>query len=545
MRERRAVWLYAALLLAFFVVTCRLCVLSQNTAYAQRAAEQTVTVLPLAAPRGDFYDRRGEKLTGRENTYYALCVPGEASYARLFDLVSYSQQNVLYRKRNAASPFLIEVDRDLTNAGIYTVTAEKRYAALPVCTHLIGYVNGEGIGVSGLEAALDDRLQAAGAAYVQCITNAQGALMEDTQPVYHAAEAAGADVQLTIDAAIQRSAEGIAGAMMTAGCVLVLEVETAQVLACVSMPDYDPSDVQKSIAAGNGALMNRALSAYAVGSVFKPVLAAAALETGCAELEYECQGYVQISDHIYRCAGGVPHGKTDLAAALEKSCNCYFIRLGSILGADRLEQTAAAFGFGQPVYLAGGLKSAAGNLPTAAELENLGQQANFSFGQGALLATPVQVAAMMNTIAAGGVYRTPSFLLRTFSAKTGETHAEWYPAEPQPVIDRTSAARLRDMLAGVVTDGLGREAQPTWGTAAGKTGTAQTGRYNAAGEEYKNLWFAGFYPADAPRYTIVVMQDDQTDAANSSAAIFARLCDALALLDPAQEIIAAAGAENS
>ena len=87
------------------------------------------------------------------------------------------------------------------------------------------------------------------------------------------------------------------------------------------------------------------------------------------------------------------------------------------------------------------------------------------------------------------------------------------------------------MLAGVGSDGLGREAQPTWGTAAGKTGTAQTGRYDPEGEEYKNLWFAGFYPAEDPQYTIVVMQDDQTETVNSSAAIFSRVCDALALLD--------------
>jgi penicillin-binding protein 2 len=99
------------------------------------------------------------------------------------------------------------------------------------------------------------------------------------------------------------------------------------------------------------------------------------------------------------------------------------------------------------------------------------------------------------------------------------------------VIKAETAAALRNMLASVVTEGTGREAAPEQGTAGGKTGTAQTGQYSADGTEKKNLWFAGFYPADAPRYTIVVLQDAQTDAAYSSAAIFSAVCEALYWLD--------------
>ena len=86
---------------------------------------------------------------------------------------------------------------------------------------------------------------------------------------------------------------------------------------------------------------------------------------------------------------------------------------------------------------------------------------------------------------------------------------------------------LQGLLAGVVAEGTGQQAAPAEGTAAGKTGTAQTGQFRE-GEELKNYWFAGFYPADRPRWTIVVMQDAQTEPEVSSAAVFARLCDALA-----------------
>ena len=543
MLERRAAGLYAALLLAFFIVMCRLYALATNTEYAARAQSQTVTTLRLDTPRGNFYDCDGQALTGQEKRYYALCIPGEQSYARLFDCVDFSTQALLYQKRNSAAPFLIEMERDLTDLGIYTYESSSRYAALPLCVHLLGYLDSSGAGVTGLEAAFEETLSGSGVqSYVQCITNAQGRLMDQTEPVlYTQGQDAAQGVQLTISAPIQRACEGIASKTMTTGCILVLDTAAAKVRASVSYPFYDPENISKSIQAGDTSLLNRVLYAYNVGSVFKPVLAAAALEENLGGLTIECKGYVEINGHVYRCAGGVPHGTVDLQTALEKSCNCYFIELGARLGADRLEQYAQAFGFGQPVYLAGGLKVSGGNLPDADTLTDLGQRANFSFGQGELLASPVQLAAMMNAIAAGGTYRTPCFLERVLTESTGETVKRLDTAQARTVCTPKTAAALCAMLTAVVEQGIGGEAKPAYSTAAGKTGTAQTGRYDENGKEYKDLWFAGFYPAQQPRYTIVVMQDDQITAEYSSAAIFSRVCDALYLLDgePAQQ------AENS
>ena len=93
-------------------------------------------------------------------------------------------------------------------------------------------------------------------------------------------------------------------------------------------------------------------------------------------------------------------------------------------------------------------------------------------------------------------------------------------------VDPQTAEKLQKLLAGVVAEGTGQQAAPSEGTAAGKTGTAQTGQFRD-GEELKNYWFAGFYPAEKPRWTLVVMQDAQTEPEVSSAAVFARLCDAL------------------
>ena len=209
---------------------------------------------------------------------------------------------------------------------------------------------------------------------------------------------------------------------------------------------------------------------------------------------------------MYRCAGGVPHGPVDLAGALEKSCNGYFIELGRRLGPAAVRQMAAALGFGQGQRVAGSLQSASGALPEAGTLENQGQFANFCFGQGELMATPLQVAAMMNTIAAGGVYRRPLFADCVVDETTGEELAPLAHWEARRAMSASTAATLRELLAGVVARGTGQQAAPAQGTGAGKTGTAQTGQFRQ-GQELKNYWFAGFYPAEKPRWTIVVLQD--------------------------------------
>lgn len=532
MSKRRVAALYALLLFSFMVVVCRIYLLAQNSDYAARAQGQSSTTLTLETRRGNFYDCDGKPLTGLEQVWYALCLPGERNYARLFDSTAPAQQAVLYQKRNSAAPFLLEVYRDLNGEGIFTVPTARRYCQVPLCQHLIGYLDGDGEGVAGLEAAFDEVLRGEGLQdTIQCTTNAQGRLVEDTQPVAEQAQGGTSGVMLTISRPIQRGVEAVAADTMTSGCILVLDTATAKVRASVSMPGYDPENVQKSIEAGDTSLLNRAFCAYAVGSVFKPVLAAAALEQGESSLLYDCAGYIQLDGQVYRCAGSVPHGQTGLAQALEKSCNGYFITLGRALGAQTVREYAQRFGFGQAVYLAGGLKASAGVLPTAAGLASSGEFANFCFGQGQLLATPVQLAGMMNVIAVGGAYRTPSFLEGIVDEDTGDiiedlSGAAWYEA-----IREDTADTLRAMLCGVVAEGTGREAAPLHGTAGGKTGTAQTGRFDESGAEYKNLWFAGFYPGDAPRYTVVVMQDDQTDAAWSSAAIFAQVCEVLYLLD--------------
>ena len=268
MSGKRVLALYGALLFCFAAVVCRLYWLCSDTDYGARAAAQSVVTLHLPARRGNFYDHRGQLLTGQTTRWMALCVPGEGSYARLFAYTDAAGQAALYQKRNAASPFLLEVDRDVSALGISCWPAARRSSAAPLAVQLLGYLDGEGHGAAGLEAAFDELLTGSGAGdTLLCTVNAQGKLR--AEPVLTPADSGAVGVQLTLSREIQQTAEAVANETMQSGCILVLDTANAKVRACVSRPGYDPENISASLNAPDSPLLERAFQCYAVGSVFK------------------------------------------------------------------------------------------------------------------------------------------------------------------------------------------------------------------------------------------------------------------------------------
>ena len=125
-----------------------------------------------------------------------------------------------------------------------------------------------------------------------------------------------------------------------------------------------------------------------------------------------------------------------------------------------------------------------------------------------------------------------AILMSCKSLEADGTVAKEMEVSPEQTACSADTARvLRSMLQSVVEEGIGKDAAPADGTAAGKTGTAQTGQFDEAGEELLNYWFAGFYPAEQPRYTITVLQDGILEPETSSAEIFARVADGLHVMD--------------
>lgn len=319
MSGKRVLAVYAALLLGFAVVLCRLYLLALHPAYAARAAAQSTVTLQLPARRGNFYDAQGRLLTGLEERWQVVCFPGQGNYDRLYACTDAAGQALLYRSRSRAAPFLLEVSCDPARLGLTGYPTARRYAAVPLCQHLLGYLDSTGHGAAGLEKALDAVLSGTGEnSSLVCAVTAQGTLRTGETARLLQADSGALGVQLTISRPVQRAVEAVAASTMTSGCILVLDTATAAVRASVSVPCYDPEHLADSLQAENSPFLNRALQSYAVGSVFKPVLAATALEAGLQPV-FECTGAVVVDGQIFRCAGGVPHGQVDLAAALEKA----------------------------------------------------------------------------------------------------------------------------------------------------------------------------------------------------------------------------------
>ena len=137
MSIRRLAVLCTAMLCAGMLVLCRVFWIAADQSYAASAAAQTVSETVLPIQRGNFYDRIGRPLTGVTPRWYALCIPGDSSYATLFPFVPFAQQAQLYARRNSITPFLIEVEDDLSANGVFMVADARRYLPTPKKTALM------------------------------------------------------------------------------------------------------------------------------------------------------------------------------------------------------------------------------------------------------------------------------------------------------------------------------------------------------------------------------------------------------------------------
>ncbi|MEG1943401.1 MAG: penicillin-binding transpeptidase domain-containing protein, partial [Angelakisella sp.] len=194
---------------------------------------------------------------------------------------------------------------------------------------------------------------------------------------------------------------------------------------------------------------------------------AAALESGFStDYSYVCPGYYQLGEHRYHCHQRAGHWELSMPRALEQSCNPYFINLGERLGGEKLCAMAAKMGFGTAFTLADGIVSASGNLPDPAKM-NDGELANISFGQGSLLATPLQIAHMTAVIAGGGASPMPTLYGGTTA--DGSVIVRDTPAESKRIISKSSAEALCHLMVRVVENGSGKKAACGYGGTGGKT----------------------------------------------------------------------------
>lgn len=494
--------------------------------------------LNIATARGGIYDRNMEPLVNREHRYLASVLPTPQAANELLRVTPEEKREGMMERLSGGLPFAVEVESDsLYAVGIDVFKVPSRYGEEQYAPHLIGYLGDEGrTGASGIERAYDTLLQDEGGKfYAKYHTDAAGRTMEGGGVEIHREnpDSAGG-VVLTLDRQIQLLTQKALASGCQQGAAVVLDAQNGDILAMASLPAFDQNDIAASLDRTDAPFINRAISGYNIGSVFKLVIAAAALESGIPpSYSYECKGYVDISGQIFRCNNHAVHGAIAMNRALQVSCNTYFIHLAQQMEPDYLLLFCRHLGLGDASQLAPGLVTQPGNLPTSRELVSPAALANFSFGQGSSLASPLQIAQVMAAFANGGTSISPR-LIRGFT-QDGISLSEQNPSfAGGEVLRPETAETVRRLMVSVIEDGSGRTARPLVGGAGGKTSSAQTGIMTGEGEEEKEIvhaWFAGFYPAEHPRYSVVVFVEGGESGEQVAAPIFKAIIDGIGRID--------------
>lgn len=535
--QYRIVGIYTLLLCLFLGMCFRLSSVSSDQKVLQTAQSQGASLVRAVESRGNIYDRNLTPLVNCPDEDHPLYRAAVAPSSEALNLLSryYDPQKLLTLMRQG-KPFAITLEKDMVyGKGIEIFPYVSRYSENQLAPHIIGYINGAGEGVSGVELAFNDYLKDTGRTVdVRFQTDGVGTPFAGIAPEVEEVNADSREgLILTLDSRIQTAAEQ-AMSGIAKGAAVVMDVETGDLLASVSAPAFQPTNLTASLEDSDAPFVNRAFSAYNVGSTFKLVVAARALEVGISpEESIVCTGTIEVGGQTFPCHFAQGHGETNMLRGLEWSCNPYFIHLIQEIGGEGAAILASDIGFGRADVFCEGYKTAAGYLPAKEEFQNPAAEANFGFGQGTLMATPVQIAKLISCIANGGE-AVQARLIQGY-AETDGSVASYTPRYSRiRVMSERTAALLKEYMIAVVESGSGQLAKPDTGGAGGKTASAQTGQYSGEGDERKekvDAWFSGFYPAANPKYAIVVLAEGMESGSDYAAPVFQKIANAIAQLE--------------
>lgn len=347
----------------------------------------------------------------------------------------------------------------------------------------LGFPTGTLAGASGLEKAYNSRLAGRPGGELLAV----GGEQEDSERVLGTGTPVdGEPVRTTIHPDLQEAAVQALGSLF--GGVAVLHAKRGEVLALAGVAYSSPQPP---------------------GSTFKIVTTVAALEAGVVKLDdtFPVETSTVVGGREIANAHDEPCGGT-FPEAFARSCNTVFAPLGVEVGNEKLVDTAERFGFNSPPNLFNAEATGAIEPPESTIPRSIGDDLELgvsAIGQGKVLATPLELATMSQTIAAGGV-RSPTPIV---------TEPDLGPdAEPVRVTSGEIAGTVRDLMVGVVEDGTGTAAALPGVEVAGKTGTAELGPAPASPdqgadggdpEQLLDAWFTAFAPAKNPRLAVAVM----------------------------------------
>lgn len=523
----------------------------QGGSLKEAATKQQTTSRTISAKRGTIYDSTGTALAISADVDTITINPDKLKKEKDDETKSYQEKvarglsNIFeldyeetlskVTSNNSVETIAQKVEKDKItelkkwmednniSTGINIDEDTKRYYPYyNLASNLIGFCGSDNQGLTGLEYYWDRDL-AGTAGKITTTQNSRQDLMPNQDAQYFAAEN-GSNLTLTIDINIQSIAEKyLEQACITNKCgnggnVIVMDPKTGDILAMATYPNYDlntpfqPNEMMTegwdnlSTKAQSEALQtmwrNTAISnTYEPGSVFKVVVASAALEENIVESDkagiFYCSGSQVVADRTISCANTGGHGYQSLREALQNSCNPAFIQLGQKIGVNTLYKYFEAYG----LFTKTGIQTSGEASGIFHNIDNVGpvELATISFGQRFTI-TPLQMATAVSAIANNGVLMQPRIVKEITNVNTGAiTTVE--PKQVRQVISPETAKTMISMMESVVTDGGGQYGQVTGYSVAGKTGTSEATEGSTAG--YVSS-FVGVAPADDPQLVVLL-----------------------------------------
>lgn len=381
------------------------------------------------------------------------------------------------------------------------------------------HYTGDSVGTTGVEATMNQHLNGA-KGITTLLRNEKGKMLKMVDKIE---PDAGSKVELTIDAHVQYLVENTLR-NVGRGAAVVMNPDTGEVLALASIPDYTPNFFSGGISSkrynnyrNNKAapLLNQAISNFTPGSTFKLATAIAGAIHGHANDYEHCSGSVTYSDHNkpIHCWKHSGHGTLNLQSAIQQSCNPYFMNIANKVGPKKMLNAFHLLGLGKKTgielpsessgFIPGDAhwKKADGNRPVMPSVTGM-----MSIGQSESAASPLQLAALVSSIANGGKYYKPRIVKQVTHPQQGVIIKN----DPKLVVDLLQEGVKEEHLKNIAK-GMWMAANQTGGTAkhaaiegkdvAAKTGTAQV--YDQ-GVPSNDAWTVAFAPHDKPKYVVVV-----------------------------------------
>ncbi len=455
--------------------------------------------LPIEANRGLILDRNGVVLADNLTTTSLVLIPNQIKekekateeLAKILNVSYAEMKKHVYKKTSIErvhpegrrlSYDIAEKISNLKLEGVYLVKEAKRYYPYGnLLSHSLGYVGIDNQGLSGLELEYDKYLTGKSGA-IKYFSDAKGNKL-NVSDVYVEPQD-GMNLYLTIDINIQKSIERELDNIVDMfspdmALAVVMNPKTGEILGMGSRPDYNPNTYQKY----SQDVLSRNLpvwSSYEPGSTFKIITMATSVEEKIIDIEndhFYDSGSVNVDGSVLKCwkAGG--HGNQTFLQVLQNSCNPGFVKLGQMLGKERLFSYIKKFGFGEKT----GVDLNGEGQGILFPLEKVGnvELSTTAFGQGVSV-TPIQQVTAVSAVVNGGYLYKPYIVKSIAEKETNSIIQETSKTLVRKVISSETSAIMRHALESVVAKGGGKAAYIEGYRIGGKTGTAQKvkdGRY--------------------------------------------------------------------